>query len=211
MALDRKGHVWTWGNLSHPLVASATPSQPVAVARLCGPFTNPYGLSEAPDGTPRMIDGLPTIVAIASYHAFDLALDQKGHVWGWGDNQCGQLGGDASAAMHIRGYQALPALITGMPPIKAMAAGRRHAIFLARDGSVWATGDNEFAQLGKLGGLPSNTYACSSSAGRGASDAYSELPQRVQGFGPAKAVAADAGRSAVIDADGHVWIWGRYP
>jgi len=24
-------------------------------------------------------------------------------------------------------------------------------------------------------------------------------------------VAADAGRSAVIDADGHVWIWGRYP
>jgi alpha-tubulin suppressor-like RCC1 family protein len=206
MALDNEGRVWPWGNLSHPGIASVTSSQPTANAHFCGGESNPYGLSEQANDQPSMMDGLPRITAISSYHAFDLALDDQGDVWGWGNNGCGQIGGDPVKAAHVGGYQSLPARISGLPPIKVITAGRRHALFLARDGSIWATGDNEFAQLGKTGGLPTNGPVCVASLGRGGLDWYAEKPQRVLGIGAAIAIAADSGHSAAIDTDGHVWI-----
>lgn len=211
MALGRDGRVWAWGNLSHPLVGSSAPTQPTRDAPYCGPFHNPFGLSEAADNTPTVVAGLPLVAAISSFHGFDLALDQKGHVWGWGYNYCGQIGGDPRTLAHTGGFQASPSMIEGLPPVRAIAAGERHALFLGTDGSVWATGDNGFGQLAMRGGLPSNGNTCESSTRRAGADAYSEKPHRIEGIGAAIAIAADEGHSAAVDSDGHVWLWGRYP
>ncbi|WP_369929469.1 hypothetical protein [Xanthomonas sp. NCPPB 2632] len=211
MALGRDGKVWTWGNLSHPLVGSSIPPDPTLNTRYCGPFQNPFGLSETADTTPAIMPRLPPVTAISSFHGFDLALDRNGHVWGWGYNDCGQIGGDPVALVKTGGFQASPAMIEGLPKIQAIAAGRRHALFLGIDGSVWATGDNEFEQLAMLGGSPPNGRTCVSSTRRAGLDAYSEKPHRIEGIGNAIAIAADGGHSAAVDVDGHVWLWGRYP
>lgn len=211
MALDKHGRVWTWGNLSHPLIGSSTPFQPTADFLYCSGGNNPFGLSESPVVKPAIVDGLPYAKAIASFHGFDLVLDQKGHVWGWGNNDCGQVGGDPSELSHHGGYQPQPQIIAGLPAIKAIAAGRRHALFLGSDGDVWATGDNGFAELGRLEHFASNVRACVSSTELAQYDGYSEKPLRVNGFGRAIAIAAGEDRSAAVDVDGHVWLWGRYP
>lgn len=206
MALDKTGKVWTWGNLSHPLVGSAAPSSPTADFIYCGRDLS--GPAEAVDATPDIVPGLPPIAAISSLYGFDLALDKRGRVWGWGFNDCGQLGGNPKS---LGGFQEAPALIEGLPPISAIAAGARHALYLGKDGSVWATGDNGFSQLAMPGGLPTNTPICVSSTHRGVVDGYSEKPRRIEGFGRATAIAADRSHSAAIDVNGHVWTWGRFP
>jgi hypothetical protein len=211
LALDKDGKVWAWGSLSHPLVGSSTPNRPTLAAIYCDTWKNPFGLSEVADARPAVVTGLPPIAAISSFHGFDLALDRQGKVWGWGFNDCGQLGGNPAELVHTGGYQIAPAQIKGLPPIDAIAAGRRHALFLGRDGSVWATGDNEFAQLAMLGGFPSNASTCVSSTERGGVSGYSAEPLQIKGIPRAIAIAADEGHSAAIDTDGHVWIWGRYP
>jgi len=211
MALGKDGRVWTWGNLSHPLIESSSPPQPTLDAVYCGGYENPFHLPEAANPTPEPVAGLPPITAISSFHGFDLALDRKGRVWGWGYNDCGQLGGDPTTLVERGGFQYAPAIIEGLPPITAMAAGRRHALFLGTDGSIWATGDNEFGQLATKATLPFGGQTCVSSTQRGGLDPYSGKPVRIEGIPTAKAVAADNGHSAAIDEDGHVWIWGRYP
>ncbi|WP_369929472.1 RCC1 domain-containing protein [Xanthomonas sp. NCPPB 2632] len=211
MALDRHGRVWTWGNLSHPLIGSSTPFQPTADFLYCSGGSNPFGLSESPAVKPAIVDDLPFAKAIASFHGFNLVLDKQGHVWGWGNNDCGQVGGDPSELSHHGGYQPEPQIIAGLPAIQAIAAGRRHALFLGSDDDVWATGDNGFAELGRMEHFASNVPACVSSTELAQYDGYSEKPLRVNGFGRAIAIAAGEDRSAAVDVDGHVWLCDRYP
>jgi len=206
MALGKDGKVWTWGNLSHPLIGWAGPSAPTADFIYCGRDLS--GPAEAADSTPDVVPGLPPIVAISSFHGFDLALDRQGRVWGWGFNDCGQIGDSSSSLGH---FQDKPALIDGLPPIAAIATGARHALYLGVDGSVWGTGDNEFSQLAMPKGLPTNRPICISSTRRAGVDGYYEKPHRIEGFSRAIAIAADDTHSAAIDADGHVWTWGRLP
>jgi alpha-tubulin suppressor-like RCC1 family protein len=211
MALDQNGRVWTWGNLSHPLVGSSSPTRPTLDSLYCGTSHNPFNLSTTAETNPTVVPNLPPVAAISSFHGFDLALDHSGRVWGWGYNDCGQLGGDPGKLTRTAGFQAAPAPIAGLPPIRTMAAGRRHAVFVAVDGSVWAIGDNEDAQLAMLGGMPSNAPTCVSSTERGGVSGYSATPRRIEAIPSAIAVAADEGHSAAVDSDGHVWIWGQYP
>jgi alpha-tubulin suppressor-like RCC1 family protein len=206
MALGKDGKVWTWGNLSHPLIGWAGPSAPTADFIYCGRDLS--GPAEAADSTPDVVPGLPPIAAISSFYGFDLALDRQGRVWGWGFNDCGQIGDNSSSLGH---FQDKPALIDGLPHIAAIAAGARHALYLGVDGSVWGTGDNEFSQLAMPKGLPTNRPICISSTRRAGVDGYYEKPHRIEGFSRAIAIAADDTHSAAIDADGHVWTWGRLP
>jgi alpha-tubulin suppressor-like RCC1 family protein len=84
-------------------------------------------------------------------------------------------------------------------------------VFLGIDGSVWAVGNNEFSQLATTTAAVADGKTCQSSTQAAGVAPHSAKPSRVQGIGPAIAVAADSGHSAAIDAAGHVWIWGRYP
>jgi alpha-tubulin suppressor-like RCC1 family protein len=207
MALARDGRVWTWGSLSDPLISAWSPPLPTVDAVYCrgdSDADEPPGTSTS---TPVVVSRLPPVAAIASFHGFDLALDKQGRVWGWGYNDCGQL----SAGDLPTDFQATPARIGGLPPISAIAAGARHSVFLGADGSVWAVGNNEFSQLAATTPTVSDGKTCQSSTQAVGVARHSEKPLRVQGFGPATAIAADSGHSAAIDTDGHVWIWGRYP
>ena len=84
------------------------------------------------------------IVSVASgstaCHFF--ALSAEGAVYAWGRNERGQLGlGDTRNR-----YQ--PALVPGLPPVAALAAGKAHSLALTACGQLWAAGDNSSGQCG---------------------------------------------------------------
>jgi alpha-tubulin suppressor-like RCC1 family protein len=212
MALDTGGVVFTWGNLSNPLFSSPT-SPPVAGNPYC-PYQDiewaGHRLSGARDDYPREVASLPRIRQIATYYASDLALDSKGQVWGWGFNTCGQLGvNPGQGPDRIEYYIEHPRRIEGLPPIQAIASGKRHSLALDGDGRVWAWGENADSELGPRLDL-SGSPACDNEYGRGDRAGFSAAPRIVPGIGKAVAIAAGYNSSAAIDENGDVWVWGRH-
>lgn len=214
MALDTKGTVFTWGNLSHPLFSSPT-SAPAAGNPYC-PYQNRewagHLLSGEGDDYPREVTGLPPIRQIDSYYATDMALDTEGHVWGWGFNTCGQLGvTPGKGPDHIEYYIEHPRRIEGLPPIQTIASGKRHSLALDNDGRIWAWGENTDTELGELIDLSKEgSPACGNEYGRGDLASFTAVPRQVPGIGKAVAIAAGYNSSAAIDEHGDVWIWGRH-
>jgi alpha-tubulin suppressor-like RCC1 family protein len=214
MALDAKGTVFSWGNLSNPLFSSST-SAPAAGNPYC-PYQERswagHTLSGARDDYPREVGGLPPIERIASYYASNLALDAAGQVWGWGYNSCGQLGVDpGQGPERIDYYLEQPRRIDGLPPVRAIAAGKRHSLALDGNGQVWAWGENADTELGQRLDLSQHgSPACGSEYGRGELAPFTALPRQVPGIGKAVAIAAGYNSSAAIDEHGDVWVWGRH-
>ncbi|WP_158502071.1 MopE-related protein [Vitiosangium sp. GDMCC 1.1324] len=137
---------------------------------------------------PTQVAGLTGIQSIAAGGNYSLALDAAGQVWAWGQNTAGQVGTGASSALVPS-----PVRVAGLPTIRAIAAGLNHVLALDTDGGVWAWGQNTFGQ-----------------AGTGATSAAVLVPTRVASLPRAKAIAAGAGHSLVIDAQfGEVWAWGQ--
>jgi alpha-tubulin suppressor-like RCC1 family protein len=77
-----------------------------------------------------------------------------------------------------------------LPPITAIAAGGGHALALAKDGSVWSWGNNEYGQLGD-----------------GTTDS-SITPQRASRIPPMGSIAASSGHSLGLDRHDALWVWG---
>ncbi len=114
-----------------------------------------------------------------------LAVDTKGHVWGWGDNQ----GGELCLGTH-RTYRTPVRL--PFAQVTAVAGAFDHALYDAK-GQVWACGLNSLGELGD------GTFRPSS------------VPVKVIGLGPAahvvSLVAAFANSGALL-ADGRYLDWG---
>jgi len=72
----------------------------------------------------------------------------------------------------------------------AIAAGQSHSLALARDGTVWAWGDNARGQLGD-GTTTSRT-----------------APTHIGGISSVIAIAAHGHHSLALKSDGTVWAWG---
>jgi alpha-tubulin suppressor-like RCC1 family protein len=114
-----------------------------------------------------------------------LAVDTKGHVWGWGDNQGGELclGNHNKYLMPVR----LP-----FSHVTAVAGAFDHALYDA-SGQVWACGLNSLGELGDGNTRPSS------------------VPVKVKGLGPAAHVvflAAAFANSGALLADGKYRDWG---
>ncbi len=123
---------------------------------------------------------------LAAGGAHSLARSTDGRtVWAWGDNAHGQLAATGTAS------SATPLVVSGLPGVKALAAGSDHSLALADDGSVWAWGGNGAGALGD--GTQTDRAA----------------PRRVAGLDAVIAIAAGAGRSFALRADGSVWAWGE--
>ncbi|RKG89192.1 hypothetical protein D7W82_07985 [Corallococcus sp. CA049B] len=146
------------------------------------------GTAGNPVLVPTKVAALSNVQAIAANGNFSLALGADGRLWAWGQNASGQVGtGNTSAAV------AMPVVVQGLPTVRAMAAGVNHALALATDGKVWGWGLNTSAQ-----------------AGTGATSAAVLAPVQVAGLPLAKAVAAGAGHSLIVDEQfGNVWAWGQ--
>jgi RHS repeat-associated protein len=136
--------------------------------------------------TPVQALGLTGCVAVSSGYYHVLALKGDGTVWSWGYNNYGQLGTGNGGINY-----SIPAQITSLDGVIAIAAGQYHSLALRSDGTVWAWGYNAVGQLGN------------------STTANSSIPVQVQGL-PSNIVAIAAGgyHSLALDANGNVWGWG---
>ena len=84
-------------------------------------------------------------VSGGAYHSVFLKND--GTVWAAGANSSGQLG-DGSTSFRKNPIQVINADSTPLSGVVQISTGVSHTIYTKSDGTVWATGDNGFGQLG---------------------------------------------------------------
>ncbi len=131
--------------------------------------------------------GLEGVVEIAAGEAHSCARTGAGEVLCWGAGESGQLGGPAIAARPAPAKVALPA---GLAP-QALALGRRHSCALVAGGRVFCWGDGSDGQLGAGEGIRT-----------------SAAPLEVPGVAGARALAAGASHTCVLDAGDRLLCWG---
>ena len=102
---------------------------------------NPVQVMSA-DGT-----GLSGVVQISARGYHTLYLKSDGTVWAAGSNMAGQLG-DGTTTQRTNAVQVTNADGTGVSGVMRISAGSEQAVYLKSDGTVWATGRNDFGQLG---------------------------------------------------------------
>jgi alpha-tubulin suppressor-like RCC1 family protein len=138
--------------------------------------------------TPTLVANLVQVNAIAAQGSRTIALKQDGTVWAWGDNSRGQLGDGTTISRSV------PAALTNLSNIIAISAGGgalgSHTLALKQDGTVWAWGSNEYAQLGD-----GTTISRSS-------------PAQVANLTNVIAITAGWSHSLALKQDGTVWAWG---
>ncbi|MDF2723957.1 MAG: rcc [Paenibacillus sp.] len=115
-------------------------------------------------------------------------LKSDGTVWAWGYGTFGQLG-DGKTTYN----QKSPVRTVGLDNITAVAAGFSHTLWLKSDGTVWASGYNQFGQVGNNSTDPTNKQA---------------EPVQLAGLSGVTAVAAGQNHSVALKDDGTVWVWG---
>lgn len=81
-------------------------------------------------GSAVVVPGLSNIVQVAAGWSHAVALDAAGALWGWGLNDRGQLGAAPNPARS-------PVRISGLPPLKGVAASGTITVALGLDGSLW--------------------------------------------------------------------------
>lgn len=130
-ALDRDGHIWTWGGDDVHKTRGRS-----------GDATRP-GMVSMPAGVDRFTD------ISVSRHV--MALDNQGQVWTWGSNYGGQLGHVTSAAGGTGNWtsDSIPGIVSGLPKVTNISAGTGHSMALSNTGQVWTWGDNLDNQLGR--------------------------------------------------------------
>src|SRR5258708_1452126 len=86
-----------------------------------------------------------SIVACGGKHG--LIIRSDGTLWGWGNDNSGQLA-DAPGAPGGYGWAWDPVRIPGILGAVSVAVGQNHSLILKWDGSILAFGDNSHGQLG---------------------------------------------------------------
>jgi alpha-tubulin suppressor-like RCC1 family protein len=123
LLLRNNGTVWAWGLNYFGALGNGTNTD---------------------SNVPVQASGLSNIVAIAAPTCGfqSLALKGDGTVWSWGYNNDGELGNGSTTATNI------PAEISGLSGISAVAAGASFSLALKNDGTVHTWGDNSSGELG---------------------------------------------------------------
>ncbi len=129
------------------------------------------------------------IVAIHANSNINLAIDDQGRVWQWGNYKLGPAnspckGGDACLLS--------PTLVPNLTDVAAVSAGYDHRMALKKDGSLWGWGQNETYQLGQ---------------GLGDKKFYEEAVP-VPGMTEVASVSAGGNFTLALKKDGTVWAWG---
>ncbi len=102
----------------------------------------------------------------------------------WGSNSYGELGNGTYADTNV------PARVSSLRNVVAVASGWFHSLALTSDGSVWAWGRNSNGQLG-IG-----------------STATRNVPARVSRLSHVVGIGSGYSHSLAIRSDGTVWAWG---
>ncbi len=111
-------------------------------------------------------------------------------MWSWGGNEYGQLGqGGATSTQNVTLTQ-----IGSLTNWKMLAAGSRNTYALRSDGTIWAWGENSFAQLGQ--GFASTTQMLTTPIQVGTGNTWTTLS------------AGNGYFAGAIDTSGRLWMWG---
>jgi alpha-tubulin suppressor-like RCC1 family protein len=230
-ALDTHGNVVTWGSNIWAQIGNGRLDGP----QHCPTGTIPPGPANVCSKLPVTVVGpsgtgkLSRIVAIAGSSDDDLALRSDGTVWTWGINVAGELGiGTSTGPQECKPYKNYAAVGCSSKPVEvtgpggtgvlnhvvAVAGGSDFDVALRSDGTVWAWGSDEFADLGQTAPAPGRCYD---------PFAFGAIPcstTPVQVSGPGGVghlthiVSISAEPSAyglhvlALRSDGTVWAWG---
>ncbi|MBM4055222.1 MAG: RCC1 repeat- and reductase domain-containing protein [Planctomycetes bacterium] len=134
--------------------------------------------------TPVSIEELEEIQSIAAGGTFNLALDNDGNVWAWGNNELGQAGNSSGGILNE------PAQIVNLSTIDKIAAGESHSLAIKSE-TIYAWGNGKDGQLGI--GLKLTT----------------SIPQKLSKPREAMGIAGGKLHSLALDANGEVWAWGN--
>ncbi|MGO9528021.1 MAG: RCC1 domain-containing protein [Verrucomicrobiia bacterium] len=199
LALCANGTVWAWGNDAFGNGELTNANGALGLGNLLLNLglskTNTPFQSQIPPGT--------VIVAIAAGDAFSLAVDTNGLVWGWGDNEYGEIGAGAPSGVGTLDGTNVPTLVQGVTNVIAIAAGANsstsdgsikgggHSIALTADKRVWTWGDNELGELGN-----------------GTTGGYDPTPTVVTNLTNVVAIAGGVGFTLAVTSNGQVYAWG---
>ena len=181
-AIDTDGQVWTWGVNWNGRLGDGTTSSRYTPARV--------KKSASPD------DYLTGIVSITAGGGTLAAVDADGTVWSWGAGANGALGNgltaDGAYAVHVLqpGPNNTATPLVGIEQVACGSSG--FCIALARYGTVFGWGSNNFSQLG----IP---------AGGSLSIA---TPIGISTSGKIDAIAAGSAHCIAHSPDGNVYGWG---
>jgi len=156
---------------------------------------------------------LSGVVAVDAWSALSLALKADGTLHAWGHNDYNQLGIDNPAAPDLQCQDSYcrtaPIRVCAnntepctqpLTEVAAAVAGRRFALILKRNGTVWTWGDNTYSQLGDGTTAPHTAPAQVCAPGTTAPCAAF--------LAGASAIAAGSFHSFALKADGKLWAWG---
>jgi alpha-tubulin suppressor-like RCC1 family protein len=166
IALQKDGSLWTWGDNSSGQLGNAA-------------------VSTTPVPTPAKI-GSATYNSVSAGANHSMAITTSGQLWGWGANDAGQLGNNATG-----GTINAPIQISAYTDWTIVSAGGQHTLGVRKDGTLWAWGANSDGQLGDGSGI----------------DQVS--PTQVGLDNTWTYISAGANHSAALKADNSLWTWGR--
>jgi alpha-tubulin suppressor-like RCC1 family protein len=138
-----------------------------------------------------------TFIAISAGGNHSMAISSDGTLWGWGDNQHGQIGDGT----RVRRYNP----IRIMDDVIAISAGRVHTMAITTDGSLWAWGSNRDGMIGD-GSESANAWDNAMSEWI-ITDNDRLYPVKI--MDDVIAVSAGSRHTAAIRTDGSLWTWGN--
>ncbi len=150
--------------------------------------------------TPVPVKGLSGVTAIAAGGSFSMALLEDGTVVTWGNNTRYQLGNKALVEEESEEefeeseagpHSETPVPVDGVSNVKAIAAGRTHALALLNDGTVEAWGDDARGELGN-----------------GAIEERNVVAAPVSGLSGVSRISAGERGSVAVLTGGDVMTWG---
>ena len=156
VCVDNDGNVWMFGNIDYyAQLKKELKEREEQIAeeqnRLTNRFKRWIGFAEEEEQvkyTPpsfELFQKVPSLVdirAVYSGYYHTMFIDSCNNVYGFGDNNYGQLG--LGHAKNVK----KPTLIKSVHSIHSIACGEEHTIFLTRDREVYACGRNNNGQIG---------------------------------------------------------------
>ena len=140
--------------------------------------------------TPTRVAGISNVQKVAAGENHTLALLENGDVYSFGHRDGGRLGLGPDVPQHVTTPMKIPF------PEKArdVAANMHHSLVLLENGDVYSFGHSGDGKLGILDPPGRTTF---------------NTPQKIEGLGPAKAVATGVLHSLVLLENGDLYTFGR--
>jgi len=213
LVLTADGNVWAFGNNADGQLGDGTTTAhntPIQVPRLAnvlqvsagsyhslalvqggtvrawGAQQSSHNAGQTADGsTTKSISGLTNVIQVSAGYLHSAAIKLTGSAWAWGWNRYGQVGNG-----NTNTFQTTPSQMSGLANIQQVSAGGYHTLVLGGDGTVWATGGNDFGEIGD------------------GTTASRKKAVQVPGISNAVQVSAGFQHSEIAAADGTLWGWG---